>query len=530
MMRPMLAALLALIALLAACAPAAEEPTLLVSLVADGRERTFSYQTPVTVEQFLQDSDITLTELDTVNPLPYTQITDGMRVTVVRVLEERYCEEEAVPFQRRTIPNEGLQPGEERLGQSGQNGEMEICYRVQTRDGVPHDPVEISRTIITSPRDEVIYVGPSGQLDPVNVNGTIAYISNGNAWIMNDTSTTKRPLTTSGDVDGHVFRLSPDGRQLLFTRRAFNNSGDASTFNTLWLIPDTTIDAEPMELLPNNILYADWVPGSANTISYSTAEARNTPPGWQALNDFWIMRLDPRTGEPLNVREVVEESSGGLYGWWGTDYQWSNSGDALAWIRADSMGTVNVDTGEHLPLLTYPVYNTFQAWSWRATVSWSPDDDLLLTTVHGLPIGSEPAETSPAFHVAVTDTRGTFEAPIAQNAGIWAAPKYSPEINADGAEFPLGYVAYLRCRDFPNCISDSAQYDLYLADRDGSNPRRLYPPDGQSGLTQREFVWSPDGRQIAFLYQGNLWVIDIFSQVASQLTLDGGASSPVWAR
>ncbi|MBC7811870.1 MAG: DPP IV N-terminal domain-containing protein, partial [Burkholderiales bacterium] len=42
--------------------------------------------------------------------------------------------------------------------------------------------------------------------------------------------------------------------------------------------------------------------------------------------------------------------------------------------------------------------------------------------------------------------------------------------------------------------------------------------------------WSPDGQQIAFIYQGNLWIIDIGSEVAHQLTLDGGASRPVWTQ
>src|SRR5690606_16789126 len=110
------------------------------------------------------------------------------------------------------------------------------------------------------------------------------------------------------------------------------------------------------------------------------------------------------------------------------------------------------------------VFNTFQQpWSWRTTVSWSADNRLLLTTVHGAPIGSEPAETSPAFHVAVADTEATFQANIVTNAGIWANPKYSPASGDDAL------IAYLRCRDFPNCVSDSAQYDLMVADRDGSN-------------------------------------------------------------
>jgi hypothetical protein len=520
--------LLLMTLVLGACAPEPDAPEILVTLLADGVERTFSYTLPVTVEEFLSDAEVELGELDQVNPLPYTQISDGMRITIVRVQEELDCEETPLPFARRTVPNEGLQPGEERLGQAGQNGVEEICYRVFIRDGARQEPVEISRTVIASPQDEVVYVGPSGELVPVPINGTLAYLSNRNIWVMRGSSSTKRLLTTTGDADGRVFALSADGRRLLFTRETFGGTRE-TTFNRLWLIDDTSREApEPLQLIPTNILYADWVPGAADMISYSTGEPRDAAPGWQAFNDLWIMRIDPQTGEAINAEEVIEQSSGGLYGWWGTGYQWSRDGEALAWIRADSIGLVDLENGELLPLLDYPVYNTRQPWSWRATVSWSPENDLLLTTVHGQPIGSEPPETSPAFHVAVTDAAGTFSTELFENAGIWAVPKFSPLLTEPGSEFPQGYLAFLQCRDFPNCFSDNSEYDLIITDRDGSNPRQVFPEVGQPGITQRDFNWSPDGRQIAFIYQGNLWLVDVNSLIANQLTLDGGASQPVW--
>nr|PZN51454.1 MAG: hypothetical protein DIU68_16430 [Chloroflexota bacterium] len=62
--------------LFAACAPSTPPPSILVSLVADGRERTFSYTERVTVDEFLRDAEVTLGELDSVNPPLYTQIED----------------------------------------------------------------------------------------------------------------------------------------------------------------------------------------------------------------------------------------------------------------------------------------------------------------------------------------------------------------------------------------------------------------------------------------------------------------------
>jgi hypothetical protein len=294
------------------------------------------------------------------------------------------------------------------------------------------------------------------------------------------------------------------------------------------MIGDTTnVNAQPVVLRPRNVLFADWVPGQSDTVSYSSGDITDNSPGWQAYNDLWIMRVDPNTGDSLNARQLVERSSGWLYSWWGTGFEWSPNGQQLAWVRADSMGLVNTETGEFNPLLTYPVFSTRQPWSWRASVSWSPDSSLLLTTIHGLPIGSEPAETSPAFHDTVADLSGTFAANVVQNAGIWSKPKYSP-LTATGS----GYIAYLRARDLANSISESAEYDLVVADRDGSNARVVYPESGQPGLTAAApfFTWNPSGTEIAFIYGGNLWVVDVESAVAHQLTLDRGASNPIWTQ
>lgn len=525
---PTLIALL-LIALLTACTPTQETPSIFVSLVADGRQLTFEYAAPVTVAQFLRDAEIETGELDRIDPPLYTQVTDGMRVTIVRVEQRTECERQEIPYRQRPVFNEGLRPGEELLAQAGRNGIEEICYRVSVEDGTPQGRAEVSRVIVQAPQDELIYVAPTGDLDPVPITGTLAYISNGNAWIMRGSSTTKSPLTTDGGLDQRVFSLSDDGRQILFTRNT--NQGSRPNFlNQLWYIPDTTSSASPIQLVPEDVLRAAWVPGRQNTISYTTGEAQPTAPGWRAFNDLWVMRIDPSTGVPLNIDSVLEPSTGGLYGWWGTVYEWSPDGQSLAWVQADSIGLVNLETSSLDPLLTFPLFNTRADWSWRATVSWSPDSSLILTTVHGDPIGSEPPEFSPVFDIAVTDPLGTFNAKIVPNAGIWAAPRYSPTISRSDSAFPSGYIAYLKARDIANSINPQAEYDLVVADRDGSNKRTVFPNPDQPGLTApQDLAWSPDARQIAFIYQGNLWVVDVVSGMANQLTLDGAASRPVWS-
>ena len=524
-----LAILIVTLSVLMAACQSNQTPESVITLAVDGKERAIPFDSPVTVGEILRSEEIELGPLDQVNPPEYSQIADGMRITVARVREESECDEAEIPFERRTIPNEALAPGETRLAQPGQSGIEQTCYRVVFIDDVRQDPVPVSRVPLREPQDEIVYVGPSGELDPVNIDGTLAYLSNDNVWAMRGSSTSKRPLTETSDADGRVLSLTPDGRSLLYSRSAPDDAG--SIFNQLWLIDDTLSNSPPVGLVPQNVLSASWVPGRVNTISYSTGEESAAAPGWRANNDLFLMTIDPQSGQALAVDPLVPPTSAGLYSWWGTEYTWSPSGNLLAWVRADSMGLVDIETGAFTTLLSYPVFETRQSWSWRATVSYSPEETTIATTVHGEPIGNEPPQTSPVFHVAVTDTVGALSSDLALNTGIWSMPAWSPAYTDPSSGQPTWQIAYLRTRNLANSINQGAEYDLVVADRDGSNARVVFPAPGQPGLNaSAEPVWSPTGTQIAFIYQGNLWVVDVTSGVANQLTLDGAASSPVWTR
>jgi resuscitation-promoting factor RpfB len=218
------------------------------------------------------------------------------------------------------------------------------------------------------------------------------------------------------------------------------------------------------------------------------------------------------------------------------------TGANLHGAQADRLGIIDMSSSQsdadtsvfENSLLKYPVLKPVSDWSWRATISWSPDSTLLATTIHGGPVGSENPESSPAFDVTVVDAdreRG-LNASVIRNSGIWSAPQFSPFLSQSTSEFPQGYIAYLKAQDPFNTIN--GEYDLIVTDRDGSNARNIFPSEGitagQSVFQEQEFAWSPDGRQIAFIYQGNLWIVDVESSVATKLTLDGRASNPIWSR
>ena len=149
------------------------------------------------------------------------------------------------------------------------------------------DRIKVSETEILAPQDEIISVGPMGEVEPVPITGTLAYINNGNAWVMRGSSTAKRLLTTTSDLDSSrsTFSLSPNGRQLLFAAKPPSSQGENS-FNQLWLISDVTQNTEPVACSRSDVLYADSVPGRENSISYSTGEAYRRRPVGEPLTIY----------------------------------------------------------------------------------------------------------------------------------------------------------------------------------------------------------------------------------------------------
>ncbi|MBN1310026.1 MAG: G5 domain-containing protein [Anaerolineae bacterium] len=548
--------LLTLIVVLTAAGCSEPTPEMInITLTVGGTSQSLAVTQDFTVDDVLRQSEITLGDLDRVNPQRYNRVSEGMTITVVRVTEETEMVQETIPYKQEIVLNDSLPAGEERLIQPGVNGIAEITYRIVYEDDTEISRSEVKRVDLVSPKNEVVMVGSQGQLAAVTVDGTLVYISGGNAWLMRGNSATRRPLTLEGGLDGRVFDLAEDGKRLLFTRSSVSVSttstpgsglatatsqvtptSSGTLINTLWAILDITDpDSKPVGLSLSNILNAQWVPGSEDTIVYSTAEPRPNFPGWQANNDLWQARIDNRkrvTGHKL----LLEPSSGGIYGWFGTTFRYSPDGKIIAWAQPDAVGVLSSgipdEEGNTPPpniyqretMVTFAPRHAYD-FVWIPTLAWSPDSTLVATTTHGMPLGDEPAEDSPVFNVTIFPAQGGYSIDVVERAGMWAAPQYSPSTAPDGSELEVR-IAYLQAMQ---PLDQTSRYRLMVMDRDGSNQKALFPPEGQLGLASQSVIWSPTGRQIAMIYQGNLYLVDLSTGRAQQLTLDALSSSPRWA-
>ncbi len=514
------------------CRSAQEESSIDVIIAVDGREETLSFAGDLTVDQVLSGAQITLGPRDRISHPLVSPVVDGMSITIRRVSEKDVCEQETVEFQRLLLPKEGLPPGEQEGGQAGLRGIREVCYRVLLEDKNEVDRIQLGQpTVLREPQAEIIYVGASNTVQPLEIPGRLSYINHGNAWTIAVNAANKRPLTTKHQLDALVFHQREDGKRLIFTSETDQTD---DFFNELW-ISATEAGAEPLRMTPTDVLFAAWRPRTSNAIAYSTGERALGAAGWKALNNLWLMNIDLESGRTLNIEEVLPESAGGLYGWRGKHFTWSPAGDKLAWAQADGFGLVDFENKRLKPLLQYAVVHTSASWVWLSPLAWSPESQLLAGIAHGAPLADEPAETSPIFDVVVASADGRFSAPLSYSAGMWAAPAFSPDIAPPDADSVSGYLAWLQAREPHNSMS--SDYDLMLADRDGSNRRRLFPAPGERGIRKsrfgsmaRDFVWSPDGRFIALIYQGNLWLVEVETAAFFQLTFDGQTSSPVWTR
>ncbi len=502
--RPTVVSLLCLPFLLfGACSSRSANQELLVTLKADGQERAVLLSAPVSVDTFLHDAGIEPGALDRFEPPTGTMLRDGMRVTLVRVREFEECEHQEIPYQVRSSAEDGRKPATSIKVQNGIPGEEERCYLVLTEDGVRRSSVELGRVLIREPVDELWQDARAAVQQPLVFDGTLVWISEGDAWIAHGDSSRLQQVTHSGDLDGKVLSLSATGEGLLYTR--YSGPGfQARQRNQLWLAPDVVNSPEALRLLPEEVSTASWLPGSTEEFGFTTQAARHT---------IARMRINPASGEALHFQELVAPATNLADGLPETTFAWSPDGQSLAWAQADAVGLLDPASGSHRILLNAPADKVTDLNCVQPALSWSPDSRQLLSVL--------PTASSGQSAVVVTDVTASYDVTLFHDAGPCAAPVYAPVLTAEG-------IAFLKARNRSRPDS-RAGHDLMLADRDGSNPRLLYPVEGQPGLDYRQLVWSPGGHQLAFIYQGRLWLLTIASGEAHQFSFAGKASALDWA-
>jgi len=525
------AALLLTVWLAGCSAPQATQAQISVQIQADGKTIETNIPAGSTVQQALDAARLELGPLDRTDPAPFSVLSDGAEVKLVRVTEKFEVVQTVVPFEHQTLRNESLPEGKENevYLQNGKNGLQEITYRKVYEDGEEVSSSPIKSVMIEEPVPEIVMIGIQAPMVPVAIPGRLIYLRDGNAWMIEESTGNRRAIVTTGDLDGRVLSLSDDKNWLLFTRR----SEAEDEINSLWVMDIRDETGKLIDLKVSNVIhFADWVPGSNSKVIFSTVEPRSTAPGWQANNDLTVFSVSP-TGWTSKKTVILEPNSGGVYGWWGSAFAWSPDRETLAIARPDGISLVNFYNGEVQSLADVVPLQTRGDWAWVPPIAWSPDGRTIFTIDHVPPPGSLSPEESQVFDLAAIPMGEGDTIHIVSQAGMFAYPIVSAIIPKASGE--LAYeVAFLQAI-FPT-QSETSRYRLGVMDRDGSNRHVIFPAEGTPGIDPQQDwgAWSPEPLpesghySIALIYQGNLWLVDTETSQGQQVTGDGLTTRILW--
>ncbi len=503
---------------LAACAPTPKR----VVLLADGNRRVFE-TTAVTVQDVLREQRIAIGDSDKVDPPLYAEVGRSATITITRVEIKTEAVTQPIPFARLLVRDETYPQGQVRVVRLGANGAVAITYTIALEDGKEISRRETARKIVEQPSDEILALGTRDSLLPIALPaGAVAYLANGNAWVMRHSSSEKRALTATSDLDGRVFSLSADGRYLLFSRAA---DASANALNTLWLMDTLVLGETPRPLPIGDVLFAQLSP-DARALAYATGEKTPGAPGWKAHNDLWLMPIAPtESGVATQPAQAIwQPGMPAPYGWWGANFAWAPDGRAIAYAFANEIGFVELaDRASRRPLKTFAPFQTKADWVWTPQVAWSPDSRFVIGTVHA-PFGNPTVATDdPTFEVWAFARDGSVSAPLAKQTGMWASPVWSLPDARGESRIAFGVA-------LAPSNSERSRYALWTMDRAGGNKRLIFPTGNDDGLTVVQVAWSPDQRQLIAVREGDLWLYDFASAKWSQLTANGASSLPKWSR
>ncbi|GAP20948.1 G5 domain-containing protein [Leptolinea tardivitalis] len=511
--------------LITGCAVTPTQTTLVsVVISVDGTKLTVDVPPGSSVQAALDKAGITLAPLDKVNPPAGSVIADISLITVTRVREEFDTRDVTIPFEHQTVRNEALPEGQTMMIQPGENGQRQDTYRRVFEDEQQTAETLFKSQVIKEAKPEIVMIGVRAPFSSTAIQGHIVYLSSGNIWMMEGSTGNRRLIVTTADADGHVLSLSNDGKWVLFTRKL--KDSEPNIINSLWLARTDVKTETLVNLHVNNVINAaGFIPGKDVTFTYSTVESRTAAPGWQSNNDLQLLRID-NGGQIIGGKEIVAVNSGGVFGYWGTRYVWSPDGERLAYARPDSIGLVDPDSGEMTELMHITPLQTRGDWAWVPAIGWSPDHRSLFFTNHNQDPAVSTPEQSQRFNVSVTVPRQGLTLELVPETGMFAYPIPSPWLDESNY-----LVAYLQAV-FPG-QSETSRTRLMVMDRDGSNHRQVFPPEGSQPIEPQQVTWSPPPednipQRIALIYQGNIWFVDPFTGQSQQITGDGLVSMLAW--
>lgn len=161
-----------------------------LTLVVGGKKSTET-MTVHTVQEALDQADVTPDKNDKVSPKLTTTVKDGMTIRV-RVIDTKTVKKnETVAFTTKTTTDSSLKPGTTKVTREGKPGKRTVTYRVTTTDGKTTNRTKVSDKVVNAPVAKLVSKGPAKKAAPTapsttrnpgNTSGTGLNLANAAMW------------------------------------------------------------------------------------------------------------------------------------------------------------------------------------------------------------------------------------------------------------------------------------------------------------------------------------------------------------
>ncbi|KMK74518.1 hypothetical protein AB990_20305 [Alkalihalobacillus pseudalcaliphilus] len=129
-----------------------------VVISSDGEQQEF-WTTSTTVADFLEKEDVSLGELDRVEPALEEKLDKDAQIQIVRVEKVTDVVEEAVSFGTVTQKDDSLESGTEKVVNAGSEGKVKKHYEVILEDGEEVSRELVKEETVSESQDRVVAVG-----------------------------------------------------------------------------------------------------------------------------------------------------------------------------------------------------------------------------------------------------------------------------------------------------------------------------------------------------------------------------------
>ena len=178
-----------------------------VTLKADGETKNVKSKA-VTVKDFLEEQNVTLSKNDEVSEKPDSLIKDDMEITVKRIEYKEETRTESIDYETVEKSDDSMYKGESKTTQEGYKGEKEVTYKVKYVDGKKEGEEKLDEKVTKEPTDKIVKYGTKAKMLTEDEAEAIAR----EHWKNPDTSTRKfivvsDGLKSSGGKEYYGFRF-----------------------------------------------------------------------------------------------------------------------------------------------------------------------------------------------------------------------------------------------------------------------------------------------------------------------------------